>query len=148
MHPRIRVYTRVRECSLVSHGVSHRSWSHFLEVKRVLEKQIERRLVDGIRAAGGVAYKFASPGNDGVPDRIVILPDARPVFVELKTETGRLSARQIVQIRRLHELGQSVIVLYGADEVDDFVKRCQNAAAARRGTVSLAEMLMDEDEGL
>ena len=40
----------------------------------MLEREIEKKLVDGVRKLGGRAYKFVSPGNDGVPDRIVVLP--------------------------------------------------------------------------
>lgn len=85
------------------------------------EKDVEKKLVDGIKSLGGRAYKFVSPGNDGVPDRIVALPGARICFVELKTETGRLSGRQKVQIRRLSQLGFEVWVLYGSDQVDAFL---------------------------
>ena len=62
-----------------------------------------------------------SPGNSGVPDRIVIFPGGRVVFVELKTETGRLSALQVAQIRRLERLGADVRVLYGLDDVKEFL---------------------------
>ena len=58
------------------------------------EKDIEKILVNEVRKLGGWAYKWVSPGNDGVPDRIVFLPGRPPVFVELKTETGKLSALQ------------------------------------------------------
>lgn len=88
------------------------------------EKDIEKKLVDGVKRMGGRAYKFVSPGNDGVPDRIVILPHRAPVFVELKTDTGKLSALQEVQIRRLRELGQDVKVLYGEPQVRDFLEDC------------------------
>ena len=54
----------------------------------MLESEIEKKLVREIRKMGGMAYKFVSPGNTGVPDRIVILPGVI-TFVELKTETGR-----------------------------------------------------------
>ena len=53
----------------------------------MLEREVEKKLVDGVRRMGGRAYKFVSPGNDGVPDRIVVLPDTAPMFVELKTES-------------------------------------------------------------
>ena len=48
------------------------------------EKDIEKILVEQVRKLGGRAYKWVSPGNDGVPDRIVIFPGRQPVFVELK----------------------------------------------------------------
>lgn len=89
------------------------------------EKEIEKRLVTGVKNLGGKAYKWVSPGNNGVPDRIVILPGRAPVFVELKTESGRLTALQEVQISRLRDLGQDVRVLYGWEQVKDFLEECQ-----------------------
>ena len=86
------------------------------------ERDIEKRLVTEVKKLGGRAYKWTSPGNDGVPDRIVILPGRPPIFVELKTELGRLTALQKVQISRLRDLGQDVRVLYGMDDVDRFLK--------------------------
>lgn len=86
----------------------------------MLEKDIEKLFRDEIKKAGGKAYKFTSPGNDGVPDRIVMLPDGRIVFVELKTDTGKLSRLQELQCRQIAELGQTVIVLHGLAEVRDF----------------------------
>ena len=84
------------------------------------EKDIERILVTEVKKLGGRAYKWTSPGNDGVPDRIVIFPDRAPVFVELKTDTGKLSALQKIQIDRLRELGQKVYVAYGIEGVRTF----------------------------
>ena len=79
----------------------------------MLEKEIEKILKDEVKKAGGKAYKWTSPGNDGVPDRIVIFPDSIPIFVELKTGIGKLSKVQKAQIRRLKELGQQVEVVRG-----------------------------------
>ena len=77
------------------------------------ESEIERVLVEEVKRLGGRAYKWTSPGNDGVPDRIVFLPDTRVIFVELKTDTGRLSPLQKIQIDRLKKLGQWVEVVKG-----------------------------------
>lgn len=86
----------------------------------MLEKDIEKLFRDEIKKAGGKAYKFTSPGNDGVPDRIVMLPGGRIVFVELKTDTGKLSKLQELQCKKIAELGQTVRVLHGLAEVRDF----------------------------
>lgn len=86
----------------------------------MLERDIEKLFRDEIKKAGGKAYKFTSPGNDGVPDRIVMLPDGRIVFVELKTDTGKLSRLQELQCRQIAELGQTVRVLHGLAEVRNF----------------------------
>lgn len=81
------------------------------------EKEIEKLLVSEVRKAGGKAYKWVSPGNAGVPDRIVIFPGRAPVFVELKAEGGRLTKLQRAQLRKLEELGQAVFVAIGASGV-------------------------------
>lgn len=72
---------------------------------------------------GGIAYKWVSPGHDGVPDRIVVFPGGRVEFVELKTSIGRISPIQQAQIARLKALEQVVIVLYGLDEVTEYLAR-------------------------
>lgn len=86
------------------------------------EKQIELKLVEGVKALGGIAYKFVSPGNVGVPDRLVILPGGAVIFVELKTETGRLSVMQLRQIARLRDCGAEVHVIWGRAGADDFLQ--------------------------
>ena len=91
----------------------------------MLERDIEKILVNEVKKLGGRAYKWVSPGNDGVPDRIVILPGLRPIVVELKTETGRLSAIQNVQIDRLRKMKQNVKILYGESQVRDFLEDCE-----------------------
>lgn len=86
------------------------------------ESQIETRLRQGVRALGGRAYKFVSPGNTGVPDRLVVLPGGRIIFVELKTDTGKLSPMQIRQIDFLRSRGVPVRVLYGVKAVEEFLR--------------------------
>lgn len=89
------------------------------------EKDVERILVTGVRKLGGVAFKFVSPGNDGVPDRLVVMPGGQIWFVELKTDAGRLSPRQVAQTNRLNRLGCRTVVLYGAADVADFLRHLQ-----------------------
>ncbi len=84
------------------------------------EKEIEKILVAEVKKLGGRAYKWMSPGNDGVPDRIVVFPNRTPIFVELKADNGKLSALQKVQIDRLKSLGQHVKVVKGIDGLSQF----------------------------
>lgn len=79
------------------------------------ERDIEAVLVTEVRKHGGRAYKFVSPGNDGVPDRLVVMPGGVVIFVELKSDTGRLSPQQKVQLKRLEDLGQAVEVVRGPE---------------------------------
>ncbi|MEG0379643.1 MAG: VRR-NUC domain-containing protein [Eubacterium sp.] len=84
------------------------------------EKDMEQVLVGEVKKLGGRAYKWTSPGNDGVPDRIVIFPYQRPIFVELKTDVGKLSTLQKIQCERLSNLGQPVVIVRGIHGVSQF----------------------------
>lgn len=115
----IRVYTRVRARS--SNGLLQ-------ERGKMKESQIEKFLVRKIKEGGGLCFKFISPGNPGVPDRIVITPTGKTIYVELKTETGQLTKMQKLQIEQIREKGADVRVLYGIDGVKAFLREVfQNA---------------------
>lgn len=86
------------------------------------EKQLEKYLRLRVEERGGVCMKFVSPGQDGVPDRIVVMPGGRVYFVELKTKTGKLSRIQKYQLKRLTDLDQICSVVYGKEGVKEFLK--------------------------
>jgi len=86
------------------------------------ESQIEARLVQGVKARGGMCMKFTSPGLPGVPDRIVLTPTGRIYFVELKTEIGRLANIQKWVIGELQKRGAEVRVVKGPEAVKDFLR--------------------------
>ena len=85
------------------------------------EKDIESKLRNEIKKLGGIAYKFTSPGNNGVPDRIVLLPGGVIKFVELKRPGGKTSKLQDMQIARIRNLGFDVRVIDNTDRLDDFI---------------------------
>ena len=91
------------------------------------ESSIESRLVRMVRDRGGLCYKFVSPGNPGVPDRIVITPAGRTVYVELKTEVGRLAAIQKWQHEEMRKRGADVRTLKGLEQVKAFVEEVFSA---------------------
>lgn len=86
------------------------------------EKDVERRLVQQVRRIGGKAYKFVSPGNNGVPDRLICLPGGRVTFVELKAPGKLPRPVQVHQIDFLRGLGFRVEVLDNKEAVDGFVE--------------------------
>lgn len=59
------------------------------------ESKIEKALVKAVRKAGGDVRKLAFIGRRGAPDRLVMLPHRRPILVEVKAPTGRLSKLQM-----------------------------------------------------
>ena len=86
------------------------------------ERDIEKWLRHQIESMGGLAFKFTSPGNDGVPDRLAVLPGGTIYFIELKTDRGRLSPLQVWQRDRLRQLGVNVAVIKGMDEAAEFIE--------------------------
>ena len=86
----------------------------------MLEKEIEKFLVREVKKLGGISFKFISPGNAGVPDRIVILPIGKVIFVELKTDKGKLTKLQEVQIKA------DARVLRGIEGVKEFINEIQS----------------------
>ncbi|MDC9589686.1 VRR-NUC domain-containing protein [Xenorhabdus sp. XENO-10] len=77
----------------------------------IRESVIENHLVKEIKKAGGIAYKFVSPGRRSVPDRICILPGGRVIFVECKAPGEKPRPEQLREHERLRALGCSVVVL-------------------------------------
>ena len=84
------------------------------------ESRIESWLRDQVKRLGGLCLKFVSPGNVGVPDRIIIL-DCKVIFVELKTDTDRLSPKQVAMHKMMRARGADVRVVYGMDEARQLV---------------------------
>jgi hypothetical protein len=89
------------------------------------EYQVEDLLRDGVKKIGGKAYKFVSPGNAGVPDRVVILPGGHVCFVELKGTRGKLSPLQTMQISTISRLQGDVRVISSKEQVEEFLDYCK-----------------------
>lgn len=91
------------------------------------ESEIESWLGRKLKSLGCLYYKFVSPGNDGVPDRIVITPNGETIYVELKTDNGALSMAQELQLRRLRTKMAKAEVIYGIRGAEDFYARAKYA---------------------
>ena len=81
------------------------------------EKLIERKLRDMVRLRGGLALKFTSPGFDGVPDRIVLLPGGHIGFVEIKTTGLNPRPLQVRRKRQLEQLGFKVYIIDRPEQI-------------------------------
>lgn len=92
----------------------------------MLEKEIERKLREGVKRAGGLCLKWESPGYTGVPDRMILLPGGQILFVELKapgkTERPRQKAVQTI-LRRLGFIVYSSVD--SVEKVQDIVRACE-----------------------
>ena len=88
----------------------------------MLEKDIEAHLVRRVRDAGGKAYKFTSPANRGVADRVVVMPGGRVWFVEVKAMGGRLSPLQRVFLDEVKGLGCNYKIVWSKEDVDEWLR--------------------------
>ena len=94
--------------------------------KKPLESKIEEWLVNQVKQMGGIADKFVSPANPGVPDRLVIMPNGRIYFVELKATWGHASNIQKWQHDRYKKCGADVRIIKGMDAAKKFVEELKN----------------------
>ena len=83
------------------------------------EKEVERQLVIKAKLRGGMAFKFISPGNAGVPDRIVLMPGGHIAFVELKKPGGRMRPLQVKVKAKLESLGFRVYCLDNPEKIKE-----------------------------
>lgn len=82
------------------------------------ENSIESKFRDEVKEVGGMAYKFVSPGNAGVPDRVVILQGGKSGFVELKRPGEKTTPLQKVQISKILATGCYATVLDNKKDID------------------------------
>ncbi len=91
------------------------------------EKIIEQKFREAVKAAGGLALKFASPGFDGVPDRLALLPDGKMAFVEVKAPGEKPRPLQLSRHRLLRRLGFKVYVLDDESQIGGIIDEIQSA---------------------
>ena len=90
------------------------------------EKTIEQKFRAAVKAAGGLAPKFASPGFDGVPDRLALLPDGKMAFVEVKAPGEKPRPLQLSRHRLLRRLGFKVYVLDDESQIGGIIDEIQS----------------------
>lgn len=81
------------------------------------EKIIEQKLVTAVKKQGGICPKFVSPGFDGMPDRLVLLPFGRFAFVEVKALGEKPRPLQLARHGMLQKLGYRVYVLDDVNQI-------------------------------
>lgn len=82
------------------------------------EKEVEAALVKAAKKRNGVALKFVSPGLSGVPDRLVLLPDGKIGFIELKSPGKKMRLLQEKRKSQLERLGFLVFCLDSKEKVE------------------------------
>ena len=86
------------------------------------EKEIEKKLTQETKKRGGLALKFVSPGFDGMPDRILLMPEGKVVFVEVKAPGKRPRPLQMARHKLLRDLGFSVFILDDESQITKIIE--------------------------
>ena len=90
------------------------------------EKETEKKLTQAVKNMGGIAVKFVSPGFDGMPDRIVLLPGGHMAFVEVKAPGRKPRPLQTARHRLLLALGFKVYVLDDPARIGEILDEIQS----------------------
>lgn len=92
----------------------------------MLESEVEKKLCKRVKnELHGRAFKFVSPGFNGVPDRIVLVPMGRIYFVETKAPGKTLRKLQNYVRGLIKSLGFVVLRIDTIEKVDDFIRQVQ-----------------------
>lgn len=86
------------------------------------EKIIEQKLVTAVKKHGGICPKFVSPGFDGMPDRLALLPNGKFAFVEVKAPGEKPRPLQLARHGMLQKLGYGVYVLDDAEQIETIIQ--------------------------
>lgn len=92
----------------------------------LLESTVERHLREETKKRKGMALKFVSPGMNGVPDRIVLMPDGKMAFVELKAPGKKPRPLQLKRKRMLERLGFPVYVVDNIEQIGGILDEIQS----------------------
>lgn len=87
----------------------------------MIENDIETYFTKQVKLGGGLCFKFTSPSNRGVPDRVVIM-NGHTVFVELKRPGGKPRKLQDIILKRIIKRGGDARVIDTKEQVDDFIR--------------------------
>lgn len=83
------------------------------------ESQIEQYLIDAVTYKGGEIRKLQWIGRRGAPDRVVMLPGGRLIWVECKAPAMKPEPHQLREHNRMRLMGQRVEVVDSFDRVDE-----------------------------
>ncbi|UZP04372.1 VRR-NUC domain-containing protein [Clostridium botulinum] len=86
------------------------------------ESRIENYLKRRVEKLGGKAYKWAPVGVVGVPDRMVLLPGGKVIFVELKAPGKKARKLQEYRAKQLKDLGFQVECLDTIEKIDALLR--------------------------
>ena len=91
------------------------------------EKRVEQVLVRAVKKRHGLAPKFVSPGWDGAPDRLVLLPGGKAGFIETKAPGKKLRPLQHLRKAQLEALGFKAYCVDGVEQIGGVLDEIQGS---------------------
>ena len=92
-----------------------------IEERSMREKAIEQKLARAVRSRDGICPKLVSPGTDGMPDRMILLPAGRIGFVEVKAPGKKPHPLQARRHEQLRALGFPVFILDDPEQIPGII---------------------------
>ena len=90
------------------------------------EKTVEQKLVKAVKEKGGICPKLVSPGTDGIPDRMVLMPEARIGLVEVKAPGQKPRPLQVRRQEQLRALGFKSYVLDDPEQIPGIIEEVRH----------------------
>ena len=94
------------------------------------ERTLERKLTQSVANMGGLALKFVSPGLAGVPDRLLLFPEGKIAFVEMKAPGKQPTSLQRLRHAQLRNLGFRVYVLDDLVQIRKLLDEMKNPSVS------------------
>ena len=85
------------------------------------ERDIEKKLVNAVREKGGWAVKLSAQWVAGIPDRLILLPQGKCCFIELKRPGAEPRPIQVRRARQLRALGFKVYVIDSQEKITEVI---------------------------
>ena len=92
----------------------------------MLEKSLETKIAREVKKRRGIAYKFSSPSRRGVADRLILFPDGKSCFLEVKRPGQVATPQQKKFIRTVQKLGHKATWVDSFEDAVDFLDEVQN----------------------
>lgn len=93
----------------------------------MLEKDLEKKLTQATKKRGGISLKLVSPGNSGIPDRLILLPEGKHAFIEVKAPGKKPRPLQERWQVRLNNLGHQAYVLDNPNHIESILDEIHTA---------------------
>ena len=94
------------------------------------EREVEHHLIEVLEKIGLRCDKFVPDQLPGMPDRIVLLPDRRVIWVETKKpKGGRVAELQKYRHAMLRKAGHEVIIVWTKEQADALAARLKRELA-------------------